>query len=543
MLKIKELLFKMLLAFLLEFVLFVYLIMYMISFFVERDTRFFFFFILQISLFSFFILLSSIPFASADFFFLCTDYFVYGLKFIALCFYILFVFFFYFWFTGNLTDNLIGLEKIQGTFEFLLLSLIFLISGFLFISSNDFLYVYIFLEIQSICLYILAAFQYDTNRSTEASLKYFIFGAIFSGMFLLGWSSIFAITGLSNLTEIVEWQTFISNIPQGVLIDEGVRLEHYYYHKFILKSYFDEFFEASPLAAALKYFQLVQVRFILLGLFFIILAVIGKLGLFPFHLWMIDVYDSVSAITLLFFSVFPKLFLIGFLCRLYFYFKIVVFFDLYITPFMFFIACFSVLWGSISNLSQWKVQRFLAFSSLVNLGYIMFFFSFGLFNSFTLIGVILNLIIYLILVFSFFSVFLFLRRYRITEKIMDLPELFSIKNTHPLIGFSLFLNMLSFAGVPPLVGFFGKFYLIAALWFCKYYIFLFIVLFVSFISAFYYIRVARVFFNFSSVRVFFKDISFGILFINFIFILLQLFFIFFLIYYFFFFFEFVNFIF
>jgi NADH-quinone oxidoreductase subunit N len=517
----------MLLSFLLEFSLFIYLITYMISFFVEKDTRFLFFFVLQVIIFLFFICCNT-PFLSFNLFFLSVDYLNFFFKAVALVCFFIFVIFFYFWFDVNLKDNLFGLDKFQGIFEFLLLGLIVLLSGFLFISSNDFLFLYIFLEIQSICLYILAAFQYDTNRSTEASLKYFIFGALFSGLFLLGWSLIFASSGLSNFIDLLEWQGFLNEY----LI--------YVYNNAFFEDYF---FFSPPFFSAFNYFYIVQFRLIYLGLFFIILSIVAKLGLFPFHFWMVDVYDSVSAITLLFFSVFPKLFLIGFLIRLFIFFKFFLSFNYFLLTPLYLFSIGSILWGSFSNLSQWKVQRFLAFSSLVNLGYIMFFFVRGDMNFFAVIGVSLNLIIYFVLVFSFFSVFLFLRRHRINEKIMDLTEFFMIKNTSPLIGFSLFINMLSFAGVPPLLGFFGKFYLIGFLWYNQMWYSMFFILFVSLLSAFYYIRIARTFFNFNSVKVLFKDLNFGIFIINFIFILVQIFFIFILFFYFFIFIEYLSFLF
>eukprot|EP01098_Paradermamoeba_levis_P010862 TRINITY_DN4581_c0_g4_i6.p1 TRINITY_DN4581_c0_g4~~TRINITY_DN4581_c0_g4_i6.p1 ORF type:complete len:336 (-),score=-50.76 TRINITY_DN4581_c0_g4_i6:1838-2845(-) len=335
----------MLLSFLLEFSLFIYLITYMISFFVERDTRFLFFFILQITVFLLFIICNT-PFISFDYFFLSSDYLNFFFKFIALICFFLFNLFFFFWFNSNLKDNLFGLDKFQGIFEFLLLGLIVLLAGFLFISSNDFLLLYIFLEIQSICLYILAAFQYDTNRSTEASLKYFIFGAVFSGLFLLGWSLIFASTGLSNFFDLMEWQKF---------------LNEYLLIVYTQAPFDSHFFFNPPFFSAFNYFYIVQFRFIYLGLFFIILSIVAKLGLFPFHFWMIDVYDSVSSITLLFFSIFPKLFLIGFLIRLFIFFKFFLSFNYFLLTPLYLFSCGSILWGSFSNLSQWKVQRFFSF--------------------------------------------------------------------------------------------------------------------------------------------------------------------------------------
>lgn len=518
----------MFLSFLLEFSLFIYLITYMISFFVERDTRFLFFFVLQVTFFLFFIVCNT-PFICFDNFFLSIDYLNFIFKFISVFLFFVFVFFFYLWFNSNLKDNLFGLDKFQGIFEFLLLGLIFLLAGFFFISSNDFLYIYIFLEIQSICLYILAAFQYDTNRSTEASLKYFIFGAIFSGLFLLGWSLIFASSGLSNFFDLIEWQFFLNEYLL-------------YSHNTVIFND-SHFFFNPPFLSAVDYFYILQFRFIYLGLFFIILAIVAKLGLFPFHFWMIDVYDSVSSITLLFFSIFPKLFLMSFLIRLFIFFKFFLSFNYFLLTPLYFFSCGSILWGSFSNLSQWKIQRFLAFSSLVNLGYIMFFFLNGDVNFFSILGIVLNLFIYFILIFSFFSVYLFSRKHRINEKMMDLTEFFMLKNTHPLLGFSLFINMLSFAGVPPLVGFFGKFYLLGFLWYNEMWYSMFFILFVSFLSAFYYIRIARTFFNFNSARVLFKEINFNIFFINFIFILFQILFILILFYYFVIFAEFLSFLF
>jgi len=132
----------------------------------------------------------------------------------------------------------------------------------------------------------------------------------------------------------------------------------------------------------------------------------------------------------------------------------------------------------------------------------------------------------------FFSNFLFLRKNKDLDVLVDMNEMFTIKNTHPLIGVSLFINMLSFAGVPPFIGFFGKFYLLSYLWWEGFFFSLVTVLIVSLLSAFYYIRLARSLFIFTSVRLLFKEISFMQYFIIFIFLIIQIFFIFFLFFYF-----------
>jgi len=444
-----------------------YLISYMISFFVERNFLYAIFLLLQ----NIFVLLIINVYASeltyTSLLFLSSQASLWFFKSIVLGFYAIFILFFLSHLRMSVFENgLIKIDNLNGIFEYLFLTFIVLSSGFFFISSNDLLLIYIFLEVQSLTLYILAAFNYDSTRSSEASLKYFIFGSLFSGLFLMGWIFLFFSTGLSNLYDFYDFFSLIS------LLNCSSDYAEYY---------------------SVMSYGLICAN---IGLFFIVLAFVGKLGLFPFHQWMVDVYDSVSNITLFFFAVFPKLFLIFFFVRFYTFFNPL--FEYGILSYIFTVAGLgSILVASISNLSQWKLKRFLAFSSIVNLGYIFLFFSVGFLTKAAVFGILFNLLLYVILVFSFFANFLIINKSREHTSIVDLNELFALKSTNKFWSLSLFINMLSMAGVPPLLGFYGKFYLMSFLFMNSFWFSLFVVLLGSFLSAFYYIRIARSLFNFT----------------------------------------------
>jgi NADH-quinone oxidoreductase subunit N len=470
------------------------LILYMISFFIERNFLYSVYLLVQ-SIIVLLVINLYVPRLSVEGFSVLSNYnTIWFFKIIILIFYLVFIVFFFL--NLRLTvfqTRLINLDNLNGIFEYLFLTFVIICSGFLFVSSNELLLIYIFLEVQSLTLYILAAFNYDSTRSSEASLKYFIFGSLFSGLFLMGWVLLFFSSGLSNLYDMQDFFSF-----------------------FCWPDFYIDYM-------SMVNYQLVTSQ---LGLFFIVLAFIGKVGLFPFHQWMVDVYDSVSNITLFFFAIFPKLFLIFFFVR--FYISLNVLFGYGSFKFIFaLIGLGSILFGCVSNLSQWKLKRFLAFSSIVNLGYIFLFFSIGFLNAVAVFGILFNLFLYVILIFSFFSTFLILRKSREHSSITDLNELFPLKGTNRFWSFSLFINMLSMAGVPPLLGFYGKFYLMSFLWINCLWFSLFVVLCGSLLSAFYYIRIARSLFNFTGPFVFLKQGDYLFNFLNFLFVLFQTCFIFF----------------
>jgi proton-translocating NADH-quinone oxidoreductase chain N len=472
------------------------IVLYMISFFIERYFKFIFFLLVQTCFILICGLLFIMPLYSFENIFYMQDRFVWFIELFVLCVYLIFLFYSYYWFESGIKfKELFSLEQYSSIFEFLLLSIIFVYSGFLFISSQDLLYSYIFLEIQSICLYILAAFGFGTtNRSSEAALKYFIFGALFSGLFLLGWILIYFATGLTNFFEL--------NIFLNFLVENSFNYSFY------------------------KGFSVYILGPASLGFLFLILAIIAKLGLFPFHFWMIDVYDSVSNLSLLFFSLFPKIFLLYFLLRLFIFFFPLCVIDEVFQNLILFIGTSGLLFGSLINLSQWKIKRFLAFSSLVNLSYILLFFTGLEMNLHCIMGIFLNLMIYIILLLSFFVNFLFLRKIREVNELNEINDLFLVKQSHPLIAFSFFINTLSFAGVPPLIGFYGKFYLLSFLWGNGLIFPIIIVLITSLISCFYYIRIARSLFNFNSSKYLFQEGFFSLYLFNFFLIFLQFFFLF-----------------
>lgn len=481
------------------------IVLYLCSFFFERNTKFLFFLLLQ-SLFILLFLYVGVPTYN---FSLNSLYSVSGftflIKLLSLGFFILFIIIFFNYLKNEVDNrNLIDYNHFTGFFEYSFISLLFLFSGFFFLSVNDMLLIYIFLELQSLCLYVLAAFSFESIRSAEAALKYFFFGAQFSGVFLLGWILLYYNSGQSNLFDYFEYFSMWKSTHELPIPVEGT-------HK--------------SLSAGLGWEKsLVGGGF---GIILIGFAIISKLGLFPAYFWMIDVYDGVSNISVFFFSVFPKLVLISFLVRLH------VLFYPYLEHKLFnlaytIVAVGSILFCAILNFSQWRVKRFMAFSSVVNLGYIlMFFTTFDISEEF-FIGIFLNLFSYIVLVTSFFIIYLNLKilNRSVTNIVADINELFLLKNSGFIGSFLIGIIMLAFAGVPPLMGFFGKYYLVVYLFENDSFLLLTVVLLGSLLSAFYYIRLARILFNFNSGFLIISKVNGIVYFFLFILLSIQLFFFF-----------------
>lgn len=464
---------------------------YILSFFFERNIKFLFFFLLQIILF---LIVMYVGLPTYNFFYsflYSISGFVFVIKLLVLIFFLVFIIVFYNYLKSEVdSKHLIDSNNFIGFFEYSLITLLFIFSGFFFISVNDMLLVYVFLELQSLCLYVLAAFGFESIRSAEASLKYFFFGAQFSGLFILGWIFLYYNTGLSNFLDYFDYFYLFKKI-----------------NKVFGKPYLDKIIICS------------------FGAFLLVFSLVCKLGLFPAYFWMVDVYDGSSNISVFFFSVFPKLILVTFLARLHVIFEPLLQMNLFLFFYMF-VAIGSILFCSVLNFSQWRIKRFMAFSSVVNLGYIILFFTCMNISEEFFVGLFLNLFAYITLVSSFFIIYLNLRilNRSVNNVVSDINELFLLKNSGNMGAFLIGLIMLSFAGVPPLLGFFGKFYLLIYLIEHGAPILVALVLLGSLLSSFYYIRLARILFNFNSGFLIVSGISGFIYFLLFILLFIQIFF-------------------
>ena len=358
--------------------------------------------------------------------------------------------------------------KFEGirSYEYVLLILLSIFGMLLLISSYDFISIYLALELQSLCLYILASYDKNSHFSTEAGLKYFILGAFASGLLLFGFSLLYGLTGITNLDDLLHFMYYLED---------------------------DNFLFNG----------------IVLSFIFISIAFLFKLGSAPFHMWLPDVYEGVSLIITFFFAIVPKIVIIGFMLK--FYILILNSLNLYWSTLFMYCAIFSLLVGSLGALYQIKLKRLVAYSAIGNVGFLLF--GLGCNNIEGIHSVILYLIFYLINLISLFCIILILRRFSNNLNIVNIYDLSYLKDSNVLIAFFMSLFLFSMAGIPPLIGFYGKFYIFLALVNSNFYFLALIGVLFSVISSFYYIRLIKLlFFNSRVTFFFYKNLFFKNLF-------------------------------
>lgn len=358
-------------------------------------------------------------------------------------------------------------ETLMGYFEYNILVLCALFGSLITLSANDFLILYISLEIQALAFYIIATIK-KSSQSTEAGLKYFIIGSFSSAVLLFGISVVVLLTGHHNFDNI---QSFL---------------------------YFNQ--PASFLNLVLFF-----------GVFLIFTAFLIKLAIAPFHEWVADIYEGVLTPTALLFSTVPKIVLFFMLIKLYNNtFENLIFI---LQPFLAFACFFSLILGSLSALKTQNIKRFLAFSSVNHFGFMLI----GLISS-SLIGInasLLYLFVYIFLTFGIWSLLILLSYTKINGnrrtfyQLTKIPELGDLIKNNPGLAFFAFSLLLSMGGIPPLAGFSAKISVIYALLentgsFIENFenisglgfnLILFAVFFSSVLSVFYYLRIIKVIFT------------------------------------------------
>lgn len=326
-------------------------------------------------------------------------------------------------------------------FEYQLLLLLSIFGLMLLCSSYDLLSIYLALELQSLCLYILAAFNRESAYSTEAGLKYFILGAFSSGLLLFGISIIYGFTGTTNL--------------------EDLRL--------------------------LLCLGLVNNLALKIGVTFLSCAFLFKLSSAPFHVWTPDVYDGAPLNTTIFFATAPKIALILIVIRLYL-FSFGTLPDVWQHIFSF-SALLSVVIGSFLALKQRKLKRLFAYSSIGHIGYILL----GLAASEVegLHAVIIYLAVYIITSLGIWSLIASLNSSSSLVKISTLTDFSLVNQSNPLFAYSGILLLFSLAGIPPLSGFYAKLCIFIAAVNSSFYTYSFCILIISVVSTYYYLRVIK----------------------------------------------------
>jgi NADH-quinone oxidoreductase subunit N len=324
-------------------------------------------------------------------------------------------------------------------FEYPVLIVIATLGMMMMISANDLIALYLGLELQSLALYVVAAINRDSVRSTEAGLKYFVLGALSSGMLLYGASLVYGFTG----------QTSFSGIA-AVLAESETSLG------------------------------------LVFGLVFLIAGLAFKVSAVPFHMWTPDVYEGAPTPVTAFFAAAPKVA------------AMTLFIRVVVGPFapitadwqqiIAFIAIASMLLGAFAAIGQNNIKRLMAYSSIGHMGYALVGLAAG--SEAGVQGVVIYLLIYLAMTLGAFACILSMRRR--DAMVEDIGDLAGLSKTNPIMAFMLAMILFSLAGIPPLAGFFAKFYVFLAAIEANLYALAVIGVLASVVGAYYYLRIVKI---------------------------------------------------
>jgi proton-translocating NADH-quinone oxidoreductase chain N len=342
-------------------------------------------------------------------------------------------------------------QETVNTFESIVLILLSTCSMLFMISAYDLIAIYLAIELQSLCFYVIAASKRTSEFSTEAGLKYFLLGAFSSGILLFGCSMIYGFTGVTNLEELAKLFTGFGLYTS---------------------------LEGSLTLASVG----TQSSGVFMGILFVAVGFLFKITAVPFHMWAPDVYEGSPTYVTAFFSIAPKIAILANMLRVFVY----SFYDPTWQQLFVFCSIASMVLGAIAGLAQNKVKRLLAYSSIGHVGYLLIGLSCGTIEGIQ--SLLIGLCIYVLMTINVFAIVLALRQNR-CKYISDLSAL---AKTNPILAITLSVTMFSYAGIPPLAGFCSKFYLFFAALGCGAYLLALIGVVTSVISCFYYIRFVKV---------------------------------------------------
>ncbi|HZH26689.1 MAG TPA: NADH-quinone oxidoreductase subunit NuoN [Azospirillaceae bacterium] len=342
-------------------------------------------------------------------------------------------------------------------FEYSVLVVFATVGMLMMVSANDLLALYVGLETQSLALYVLASFRRDHARSSEAGLKYFVLGALSSGLLLYGSSLVYGFAGTTGFDGL------------STLFENG-----------------------APQSLGL-----------VIGLVFVTAGIAFKISAVPFHMWTPDVYEGAPTPVTAFFAVAPKIAAVALFLRVL------------LDPFgnligqwqqiVYFVAVASMLLGSFAAIGQVNIKRLMAYSSIGNIGYALV--GLAAANESGIRGVLMYMAVYLFMTLGAFGVILCMRQNgRAVEGIDDLRGL---SRTHPLLALSMAVFMFSMAGIPPLAGFFSKLYVFLAAVEAQMYVLAVIGVVTSVVSAFYYLRIVKLMYFDEPAEAFDRPIGMG----------------------------------
>jgi len=324
-------------------------------------------------------------------------------------------------------------------FEYPVLALLATTGMLMMISAYDLIALYVGLELQSLALYVAAAFKRDSARSSEAGLKYFVLGALSSGMLLYGASLIYGFTGSTEFSQIAS--------------------------------------AVQPSGANLG---------LIFGLVFLLAGFAFKISAVPFHMWTPDVYEGAPTPVTAFFSAAPKIAAMALFVRV-----VVSAFPALTMEWqqiVIFLAIASMALGSFAAIGQHNIKRLMAYSSIGHMGYALVGLAAGTAEGVQ--GVIVYLAIYLVMTLGTFACILALRRDG--KMVEEISQLSGLSRTSPAMALMLAVLLFSLAGIPPLAGFFAKFYVFLAAIESGLYVLAVIGVLLSVVGAFYYLRIVKI---------------------------------------------------
>jgi NADH-quinone oxidoreductase subunit N len=343
--------------------------------------------------------------------------------------------------TGTAGGLLLSLDYLraerQQKFEYGALFLLATLGMMMLISANDLIALYLGLELMSLSLYVVAAFERDSARSTEAGLKYFVLGALSSGMLLYGASLIYGFTGTVNF----------AGIAKATSAGAGIGL--------------------------------------IFGLVFLFVGFCFKISAVPFHMWTPDVYEGAPTPVTAFFAAAPKVAAIAIFVRA----TMVAFPGITREwqQIIVFVAIASMALGAFAAIGQRNFKRLMAYSSIGHMGYALVGLAAGTADGVQ--GVLIYMSIYVAMTLGTFAVILSMRRDgQLVENIGDLAGL---SRTKPAVAFLLAMLLFSLAGIPPLAGFFAKFYVFLAAIKAGLYLLAVVGVLASVVGAYYYLAIVK----------------------------------------------------
>lgn len=328
----------------------------------------------------------------------------------------------------------------MARFEYPVLIIFATLGMLMMVSANDLISLYIGLELQSLSLYVIAAFQRDTLRSSESGLKYFVLGALSSGLLLYGMSMIYGFSGHTQFDALAALFTSGAPVSEGLVV----------------------------------------------GIVFLIAGLAFKVSAVPFHMWTPDVYEGAPTPVTAFFAVAPKVAAMALLLRV----MLGPFGDLIgeWQQVLYFVSIASMTLGALAAIAQTNIKRLMAYSSIGHIGYALMGLVAGTEQGVQ--GVLIYLAIYLVMNVGTFSCILSMKiQGRMVERIEDLAGL---GKSRPMMALALMVFMFSMAGIPPLAGFFGKFFVFAAALEAELYTLAIFGAVTSVIGAVYYLRIIKI---------------------------------------------------